>query len=150
MNSCDECLQYLLDQNELPPEKCYDCGKETFHIIQGEDGTFGGRCSECGAEAWADLNTPCEEDETEYKLVILPFDAAKEDLMDLSKKFGKKVLETKKILQNSGITITGSARVICDYISWADEKKYKFEVTPGNPLKLYHYQKKCRYPYRIR
>ena len=63
------------------PEECYECGEKSARWIQGSDGTFGVKCKDCGSEAWADLNTPCELDETDYQISIMPFSAGKEELL---------------------------------------------------------------------
>lgn len=150
MDGCNQCLQYLLDIGKLEPEECYECGEKSARWIQGSDGTFGVKCKNCGSEAWADLNTPCELDENDYRISIMPFSAGKEELLFLSKVVKKSALETKKMLGSGELIISGNLREIFPTVFLLHEHHVSYSISPENPLEKYAYQPKCRYPYKIR
>lgn len=150
MNACEHCPQYQIDKKLMEPERCYECGKISSYWIQGEDGTFGMRCSKCGAEAWADLNTPCEMDDMVYQISLQPFEAKKEDILMLSKMLKKSALETKKLLVCGELMVSGRIKEIFGVVSFLENNNYSYQASPQNPVELYSYHKNCRYPYRIR
>lgn len=152
MDSCKECIAYIIHHDLAEPGICEDCGQYTMVWKQDRAGTFYAECTNCGSLVAVDLNTPCEQDslfEQQVQLVIEPQSHAlnKRAILDVARQFHLNVLQMREKLID-GYTIEAE-NIEVDYLAKVlDQYEINYRIIrPIDPREKYRYYEKCGYPY---
>lgn len=142
---CHTCLGYTVIHCPQAPSQCPECHQNTLFWMQYPGGAFGCKCTACGIEGAADLNTKCELDRGCYSIVISRTKLDNPTALQLSKLIHHTALETKHLLAEDDYLIEGSLSEI-----WALKPKLaalpvEISIHPADMEERYFYAKKCRY-----
>ena len=155
MSECEKCIYYRIHYGHNIPDLCSRCGQKTMVWKQNEYGTFYMQCSNCGNDAAADLNTPCELDpifRKGYKIEIRPQSHLPENkvILQLSEYFRiQNSLIMRKKLESGFVTETDYSGRYNDIIKYLKENNisYTTDSIGERVTEKYPLFRECRYPY---
>ena len=107
---------------------CPKCGSILSEIIKMNSREY--RCSKCNYGVSAFVTEPIDEDETIYKMEVLPQDSNISQVQLISKQGNINLLAAKKILNDGGILIEGEAKKIYDIRNNLDSLNIKYSIIP--------------------
>ena len=114
---------------------CEKCGAEMQYFQRY--GSCGMTCPVCGW-GWATTYTaPIDQDETEYILTVPSSDTpGLSAIKCVSKLSGYNFIETRKLLQESGYSKSGKARIIRECAAALHKDGISFTIAPEFPYDL--------------
>ena len=152
MNCCEKCIEYQIHHKQTDSDICPECGLKTSIWKQGLSGTFYVECSNCGATAAVDLNTPCESDlifQKSIQIIVEPHNERFDTrvVLDTAKVFQCNGMQMIERLRN-GFKIETPQDKYDEAIALLNRYGIRYHVTSyDDPRSKYLYYKHCRYPY---
>lgn len=107
---------------------CPKCGNILNEIIKMNSREY--HCSQCDYGVSAFVSEPIDEDETIYKMEVLPQINNISQVQLISKQGNVSFLVAKKLLNDGGILMEGSAKKIFDMKNELDSLYIKYSISP--------------------